>query len=260
MVTSYDAPMIGRARWERLAAFFEDMSAAARDADRADGAGRADLAWARAAALVRAVAQGRPSLGYDDGWPVWLCERAGCENLRTDSAEQLCPAGCRVRYIARFVPQAWVNGQAIEVDPEGPVEWDATSFFASLSREHREESLARIDAEGEALDRYDASCSDDEAPSWSRGWNGPFDVCLRRVEEIPEMSDAGRGDEATLRSRDSAHPTDGKGCDLTRARPIHDGPGGLRRAPRSRHEGRHRRLGARRVLADGVRRCRYVLA
>jgi hypothetical protein len=175
---------------------------------------------------VRAVAQGRPPLGYDDGWPVWLCERAWCDQLLTDPAERLCADCRRTRYIARFVPQAWVLDQTISVDPDGPVEWDATSFFASLSREHREELLARIDAEGEALDRYDAFCSDDEAPSWIRDWSGPFSIYLRRVAEAPAASGAGCGDEATVRFFDGADPTDNKSCDLVRPCPIHEAPEG----------------------------------
>jgi hypothetical protein len=59
---SYDASMIGRSEWERLAGFFEDMAQAARSDEAPEGADPAEVAWARSAALVRVVAEGRTPL------------------------------------------------------------------------------------------------------------------------------------------------------------------------------------------------------
>ena len=60
-MASHSAAMIGRSEWERLAEFLEDMAAAARGDEPPEGAGPAEAAWAQAAALVRAVADGGPT-------------------------------------------------------------------------------------------------------------------------------------------------------------------------------------------------------
>ena len=59
---TYDSPMIGRSEWERLAGFFEDIAQAARSDEAPEGADPAEVAWARSAALVRVVAEGRAPL------------------------------------------------------------------------------------------------------------------------------------------------------------------------------------------------------
>lgn len=73
------------------------------------------------------------------------------------------------RVIARFHPQAWINNYAVEVDPEGPVEFDVTDAVLAMSRA---EAWALAD------DDYDTDFLRElsTAPEWIRDWRGPFRV------------------------------------------------------------------------------------
>jgi hypothetical protein len=77
------------------------------------------------------------------------------------------------RIIARFHPQAWVDDYAVEVDPEGPLEWDVTQDILRMGK-------------AKAMDIQDERESSDAlqdvptAPEWVRTWAGPFWV---EVEE-----------------------------------------------------------------------------
>lgn len=84
--------------------------------------------------------------------------------------------------IARFVAEAWVNDNAVEIDPEGPTEWDCTAAFAALPDDYRADLLAEADAayDDEALDRYDRLKVDPAAPPWVRAHRGPFSIYVRR--------------------------------------------------------------------------------
>jgi hypothetical protein len=74
------------------------------------------------------------------------------------------------RIIAEFVPQAWVNNYAINVDPEGPTTWDVTDYI--LENYSKERALALKDDDYPTDDlRNHAS-----APEWVRDWSGPFYV------------------------------------------------------------------------------------
>lgn len=83
------------------------------------------------------------------------------------------------RVIARFVPQAWVGDYAIDIDPGGPEEWDATEGFNDLDAEYRAILLEEIEVLGEALDNHDALAEDSNAPEWVLRHNGPFSLYLR---------------------------------------------------------------------------------
>lgn len=87
----------------------------------------------------------------------------------TELPEDLHPVA---RYIATFVPQAWIRDYAVSVDPEGPTEWDATEFVLAQD----EAWLARTLREG---DHDDILRTDDNAPEWVQQWSGPFDTYLR---------------------------------------------------------------------------------
>jgi hypothetical protein len=90
--------------------------------------------------------------------------------------------GLSAEYRATFSPEAWVNHQAIPVDPEGETEWDCTAF----ALEHPD-YLAQLeddldDPDG-TEDDYDVFKADPAAPEWAREWQGPFTIRIRRVED-----------------------------------------------------------------------------
>jgi hypothetical protein len=84
------------------------------------------------------------------------------------------------RFIARFVPQAWVSDNAIDVDPQGPTEWDCTDVFDTMPSPYRESFIDDIDTFGESLDHDDWLKSDPDAPTWVQNWAGPFSIYVRR--------------------------------------------------------------------------------
>lgn len=83
------------------------------------------------------------------------------------TSQQIAADVTAPRIIAAFHPQAWWNDYAMEVDPEGPTEFDVTDVILAMSRD---------DAEAIRDDQYE---SDDlrfapSAPQWVRDWSGPF--------------------------------------------------------------------------------------
>lgn len=70
-----------------------------------------------------------------------------------------------------FVPQAWRNDHAIEVDPSGPTDW--TIPLSLLLQRFPTE----VDWHAKAEDRDDLRYEGD-APQWIRDWPGPFEVSL----------------------------------------------------------------------------------
>lgn len=79
----------------------------------------------------------------------------------------LPPGGPRI--LARFVPQAWQNDYAVEVDPEGETTWDVTHQILCLSKDQ----AVRIEDADDSSDDYRLSTA---APKWVREWAGPFRV------------------------------------------------------------------------------------
>ncbi len=67
---------------------------------------------------------------------------------------------------ARFIPQAWVNDNAVGVDPEGPTEWEIEGPVP-----------ADIDPSSYETDEY---ARRPEAPQWVQDWAGPFEVEILR--------------------------------------------------------------------------------
>jgi hypothetical protein len=61
-----------------------------------------------------------------------------------------------------FRPQAWINDYAVDVDPEGPTEFDvpASTIMGIKPGSHESDAL-----------RDHENC-----PRWAREWRGPF-VC-----------------------------------------------------------------------------------
>lgn len=77
------------------------------------------------------------------------------------------------RIVAEFVPQAWQDDYAVEVDPEGETTWDVTDYVVALGRKP---ALALRDSSQEADDLRLLP----NAPAWAQEWRGPF---LVRVED-----------------------------------------------------------------------------
>lgn len=93
-----------------------------------------------------------------------------------------------IRYTARFTPEKWVRDNAVEVDPQGPQEWDCTEFAAGHAG-----YLAAIAArfgdtvESGVVDAEDRFKDDPAAPEWVRGWRGPFTISVWAVSEQGEQ-------------------------------------------------------------------------
>lgn len=94
------------------------------------------------------------------------------------------------RYRAHFTPEAWVRDYAIEVDAEGPQEWDATAwalahpdYLVKLdSWAHEYEPFGFAEDWG-VTDRWDFFKDDPAAPEWVRLHRGPFTITIFREEE-----------------------------------------------------------------------------
>lgn len=84
-------------------------------------------------------------------------------------------------YTATFIPQAWVNDYAVEVDIEGENEFDVTA------------EINEIIAKGKPIPLSDTDESDDlrfakSAPQWVKDWGGPFFIYVTEVEANPVES------------------------------------------------------------------------
>lgn len=75
------------------------------------------------------------------------------------------------KFTAVFTPQAWVNGWPIEVDPEGPTEWDVTAAIAGPKFNG---VVPRADDYPSDDLRFEAN-----APQWVKDWSGPFYIEVR---------------------------------------------------------------------------------
>jgi hypothetical protein len=71
---------------------------------------------------------------------------------------------------ARFQPQAWVNDYAIDVDLEGPEEWEISAEYA-----------ADLPTSDDHHDDLDWLKGDPAAPAWVRNHSGPFEIWVEGV-------------------------------------------------------------------------------
>lgn len=105
-------------------------------------------------------------------------------------------AAAFTRILARFSPQAWINDYAVEVDPQGETEWDATVAFGALSLSYRERVLA------DGLDIDDALKGDPAAPEWVRHWQGPFSIYVEQYYDPADYEEReADAPERSLRER-----------------------------------------------------------
>ena len=70
-----------------------------------------------------------------------------------------------MRIRCTFRPQAWVNDNAIDVDPEGPTNWDMNVETLPDPNSHESDELR----------------NDPAAPVWAQNWHGPFEVDFELV-------------------------------------------------------------------------------
>lgn len=113
----------------------------------------------------------------------------------------------RTGIIARFTPQAWVNDYAVDVDPEGDQEWDATAELANVPFGYKWRLLDELRTNGQVCDDYDWFRSDPNAPKWVREWQGPFTITLRFTHSewedrlfdfLPDPDMVGQSEYATI--------------------------------------------------------------
>ncbi|HWG00831.1 MAG TPA: hypothetical protein VG164_03140 [Trebonia sp.] len=83
------------------------------------------------------------------------------------------------RLTAHFTPEAWQRDQAIEVDPQGPQEWDCTGF-ARLYPGYVQQLAENGDLTRGVTDNDDLFHGDPAAPAWVRAWSGPFTITIRQ--------------------------------------------------------------------------------
>lgn len=75
-----------------------------------------------------------------------------------------------------FIPQAWQNDYAIEVDPEGETQWEVTLLeMVELTDYTDPDKLKEDDYARDEL-RHTK-----EAPQWVRDWAGPFEVKFEMI-------------------------------------------------------------------------------
>lgn len=87
----------------------------------------------------------------------------------------------------RFQPQAWVNDNAMDVDPEGPAEW-----FVS------KETAADIPSSND----LDFVRGDDFAPKWVADWSGPFEITVIEPDVEDERDHEETGPDGDARTYD----------------------------------------------------------
>jgi hypothetical protein len=88
----------------------------------------------------------------------------------------------------RFIPQAWVRDQAVEVDPEG-----ATTFEVPVTDANDTEGTWLPDHD----DASDALREHENAPAWIGSWSGPFEVKIEHDNQNPACLRAGTNSKET---------------------------------------------------------------
>lgn len=98
----------------------------------------------------------------------------------------LVPPDGNHKFIAHYTPEAWVNDNAIETDPEGEQEWDATEAVYAVKGWADELITAMqadsFDREFGVVDRADILKTDRNAPAWVRQHRGPCTIRVRLAD------------------------------------------------------------------------------
>lgn len=78
-------------------------------------------------------------------------------------------------YKARFVPQAWINDYAVDIDALGETDWDLTDAEAAQALSEARRPCPDLDYLREHF----------QAPAWVREYPGPFRVELLGSDGFP---------------------------------------------------------------------------
>jgi hypothetical protein len=121
-----------------------------------------------------------PQTGAGPGMDILYDGEARMDSvLSRDFEPAVVAAGTGPRYTAHFTPEAYIRNDAVEVDPQGPQEWDCTTW-AQLHQRYTDEAQERDGGDAEFIDTDDVFRDDPAAPAWVRGWRGPFTIRIRR--------------------------------------------------------------------------------
>jgi hypothetical protein len=96
------------------------------------------------------------------------------------------PDDSNLKFIAHYTPEAWVNDNAIETDPEGEQEWDATEAVYAV-KGWADKLVAAMPADSYnrefgVVDRDDILKTDRNAPAWVRQHRGPCTIRVRLAD------------------------------------------------------------------------------
>jgi ABC-type metal ion transport system substrate-binding protein len=96
-----------------------------------------------------------------------------------------------VRVCATFVPEAWQNNNAVEVDPEGETEIDITAEVLAMGKEKA------LQLKDKSLD-VDAFQHAAMVPKWIKNWHGPFSIHVEDsiAEYFEAIEQQGKGEQA----------------------------------------------------------------
>lgn len=138
-------------------------------------------------------------LGFIPTWADWCrCIRPERWMTRSKKLSVDLPAdGKDRRILAEFVPQAWINDEAVAIDPLGPTTFDVTAEIVAMGRD----AALKLRDDTDAL-RHAATC-----PPWIKAWTGPFIIHVEQAIEAyfddspPAMPSTEATDVALMRAK-----------------------------------------------------------
>lgn len=117
-------------------------------------------------------------------YPLWgpgPDESTWCQcGLRIDDQRVAAQANA-CRYLAHFQAQAFAGGYGIDVDPQGPTQWEVSDAVRANWSYWQALLSAGGDFAAGVGDDGDTLKADPYAPVWVREWSGPFTITVRSV-------------------------------------------------------------------------------
>ena len=92
-------------------------------------------------------------------------------------------------FVARFGPEAWINDNAVPVDPEGPTTWNCTRSVLDDPAYWEGEAAFQGNWASEVIDRSDVLKDDPDAPQWVRDYGGPCTITVIKAVETSIVED-----------------------------------------------------------------------